>query len=77
MALSKCVACNSRSFEVVVTTLPNYDYKVKFIQCAACGGVVGTETYFDAGILAKEIQKDLAALKQQVAEVNSRVASLR
>ena len=77
MATSKCPSCGSTSFEVVEKDLPNFKYKMLFIQCAPCGSVVGTTTYFDAGMLAKQNQKAMEELKKEVASILARVSRMK
>lgn len=42
MAVSSCVRCGKNVFEMVDTSsILNATHSVTFVQCAACGGVVG------------------------------------
>lgn len=54
MAVSTCVKCDEQNqFEVVVKeSIPGTNYKLAFVQCAHCGGVVGVLDYY--GISRRE-----------------------
>jgi hypothetical protein len=41
MAASTCVQCGSTGFELKETVLTGSPWKVYFVQCSQCGGVVG------------------------------------
>lgn len=41
MAASTCVKCGSTSFELKETVLAGSPWKLYFVQCFHCGGVVG------------------------------------
>jgi hypothetical protein len=43
MAISQCVKCGNRSFESVAKNPIGFPQQVMFIQCSACGGVVGVQ----------------------------------
>lgn len=47
MALPTCIKCGGHSFETQVHSPIRSRYKVIFIQCASCGGVVGTMDYYN------------------------------
>lgn len=48
MAVSTCIKCSEEDqFEVVVKdSIPGANYKIAFVQCARCGGVVGVLDYY-------------------------------
>lgn len=46
MALSTCVKCGSHSFEAVMQEPKGANFKMQFIQCASCGGVVGVMDFY-------------------------------
>jgi uncharacterized Zn finger protein len=54
MAVSTCVKCGEKDqFEVVLKeSIPGTNYKLAFVQCARCGGVVGVLDYYN--ILRRE-----------------------
>ena len=41
MAASTCVKCGSTSFELKETDIKGSPWKLYFVQCSQCGGVVG------------------------------------
>ena len=41
MAVSTCVKCGNTSFELKETVLTGSPWKLYFVQCSQCGGVVG------------------------------------
>jgi len=41
MAASACVKCGSTSFELKETVLVGSPWRLYFVQCSQCGGVVG------------------------------------
>ena len=41
MAASTCVKCGSTSFDLKETVLKGSPWKLYFVQCSQCGGVVG------------------------------------
>ena len=43
MAVSQCVKCGNGVFELVAKIPMGSSRKVMFIQCSACGGVVGVQ----------------------------------
>lgn len=49
MAVSTCTKCGSYAFEMVENTPNGSEFKVMFIQCSSCGGVVGVTDYYNVG----------------------------
>ena len=49
MSVSTCVTCGTQDqFEVVLKeSMPGTNYKLAFVQCARCGGVVGVLDYYN------------------------------
>jgi hypothetical protein len=41
MAASTCLKCGSTGFELKETVLTGLPWKLYFVQCSQCGGVVG------------------------------------
>ena len=76
MALSTCPKCTSTSFEVKEAEPRGSAYKIVFVQCSACGAVVGSMPYYDAGVVAKDNQKDLTTLKQQLTQVEHSLSQI-
>ncbi len=67
MALSTCIKGGGRFFQGVVAEPSDLAYRVIFVQCSSCGGVVGTLPFFDPGVLAKRVE---GALKQIASHLN-------
>jgi hypothetical protein len=59
MALSKCIKCDGTLFEMVEKEPRNAAFKVNFIQCASCGGVVGVTEYIHAWVLLQKVMAKL------------------
>lgn len=54
MASSTCIKCSSHSFETREVTPNGSAFKLIFIQCSSCGGVVGVIDYFNIGHLLQQ-----------------------
>ena len=59
MAKSSCVKCGSGNFELQEHAPKGSNFKLMFIQCASCGGVVGVMDYFNIGHYVKQIAEKL------------------
>lgn len=59
MAMSTCVKCGSTRFEIKLAEPHNSNFKVNFVQCSSCGGVVGVMEYYSTGGLIKDLAKKL------------------
>lgn len=59
MATSKCPKCDSVSFELKAGEPHGSKYKIMFIQCRSCGGVVGVTDYYNIPVLLEKIAKKL------------------
>lgn len=59
MAISTCVKCDGHSFQVVEKDLIGAQYKLMFVQCSSCGGVVGVTEYYNTGALIHKLAKAL------------------
>lgn len=76
MAISSCPKCTGHSFEIVEQTPNKANFIHLFIQCAACGTVVGTTTFFDAGQLSSQNQQILEKLEARIANVEALLSRL-
>ena len=77
MSNSKCVSCGSTRFENVGdTSVRHYKFKLNFIQCASCGGVVGVLPYHDPGVMGELNKKAIAELKEEVSRLSQLVGAL-
>lgn len=52
---SKCPKCEWSSFETVVETPTNSNFKLQFIRCSSCKTVVSTKEYYNLGALLEKI----------------------
>ena len=59
MAISTCVKCGGHSFEVKEKSPVGSGYKLIFIQCSSCGGVVGVTEFYNTGALLEKLAKKL------------------
>jgi predicted nucleic-acid-binding Zn-ribbon protein len=59
MALSTCVKCGHHFFEVSEAEPNGSQFKLMFVQCASCGGVVGVTEYYNAGAMLEKLAKKL------------------
>jgi hypothetical protein len=57
--LSTCVKCGNTSFETKEAEPQGSHYKVVFVQCTKCGGVVGVMDFFNIGSLLQTLAKKL------------------
>ncbi len=57
MSTSKCPKCSSTYFQLSENLPSGSNYKLQFVQCSACGSVVGVLEYFNNGVLLQEIKK--------------------
>ena len=55
MATSSCSKCSSTVFEKKQHVLAGSDFRVDFVQCAACGTVVGVMSFHDTHSLLDQI----------------------
>lgn len=59
MAMSKCIKCDSHRFEIKEYEPVGSAYKLMFVQCSSCGGVVGVTDYYNIGTLLHQLAKKL------------------
>ena len=76
MARSSCVKCGGGSFEMKVIEPRNAEYKQMTVQWTSCGGVAGVLGYYDSGVLLKEQQKEVAALKKGLQRIESQIEQI-
>ncbi len=63
MAYSKCVACGSTSFEAKEHSPSGSNFKLIFIQCSSCGGVIGALDYYNIGSRIDDLEKKIDSLR--------------
>ena len=61
MALSTCVKCGGTLFETSEVEPLGSKFKLIFVQCAICGGVVGVLEYYNVGEMIQTLAKRLGA----------------
>jgi len=59
MASSTCVKCGDGHFELVEYTPKKSAFKLSFIQCSSCGGVVGVLDYYNIGEIIHKLADKL------------------
>ncbi len=59
MAISTCIKCGGMLFEIKEAEPRDSQFKLIFIQCAMCGGVVGVIDFYNLGSELQLIKKKL------------------
>jgi len=59
MAMSTCVKCGGHSFEIRENEPHDSRFKLMFVQCSSCGGVVGVIDFYNIGAELQLIKKKL------------------
>jgi hypothetical protein len=59
MAFSSCIKCGSTSFETAEASPNGSKFKLTFVQCSLCGGVVGVLDYYNIGSLLQTLARKL------------------
>jgi hypothetical protein len=59
MAISTCTKCGGHLFEIRENEPRGSRFKLMFVQCSSCGGVVGVIDYYNIGAEIQEIKKKL------------------
>jgi len=59
MAIPTCIKCGGVLFEVQTVEPLGSKYKLNFVQCASCGGVVGVIDYFNIGGMLQTLAQKL------------------
>lgn len=66
MATSTYVKCGNSSFEAKEATPLRSEFKLIFIQCSSCGGVVGVLDFFNVGNLLTQQHEALKEIAKSV-----------
>jgi excinuclease UvrABC ATPase subunit len=69
MAMSSCPHCKGHTFEVQENSPQKSTFKQMFIQCTACGTVVGVTEYFNVGSLVTDQQKAIDGLAKRLGSI--------
>jgi len=59
MAMSTCIKCGGHLFEVKENEPHDSRFKVLFVQCRTCGGVIGAMDHYNIGALIHSLAKKL------------------
>ncbi len=76
MAASRCGACGKTRFELNGATPTGCRSQINFIQCAACGAVVGVGSHSDIASVVANVAEQLAATREAVEERLARIEAL-
>lgn len=66
MAMSTCVKCGGHLFGIVEKEPSGSNFKMFFVQCTACGGVVGVTDYYNVPVKIDELSAKLDDLARQL-----------
>lgn len=55
--MSACPKCENYAFELEENTPAGSRYRLLFVQCAACGTVVGVLDFFNIGDVLKHVER--------------------
>jgi len=66
MATSTCVKCGSTAFEAAEVQPAGGSYKLVFIQCSQCGGVLGVQDYVHTKAMFVEQNRAIMKIAQVV-----------
>lgn len=69
MAISKCVKCENSFFELKEVNVQGARFKLNFIQCTSCGGVVGVVPYYDPGVEAHQVNAKIDEIKTAISRI--------
>jgi len=61
MASSKCIKCDNTTFEMKEAKITGSNYRMMFVQCSRCGGVVGLTEFMNTGAMLDRISRKLGA----------------
>ena len=68
MAVSTCMKCGGYDFEIVTKeNVRNAVSKIRFVQCAHCGGVVGVQERDDNNMLIEALAQKLGVSLRRAA----------
>ncbi|KAA4627384.1 hypothetical protein F3B42_08810 [Bacteroides ovatus] len=59
MATSKCPKCDSTRFEMKEGAINGSRFRYNFVQCAACGAVIGVVPFHNTNALLEQIADKL------------------
>ena len=59
MAISTCTKCGNTQFEVKEASPGESNFKLNFVQCTSCGGVIGVLDFHNIGDLIHRLAAKL------------------
>ncbi|PRW84051.1 hypothetical protein C7A10_29715 [Pseudomonas fluorescens] len=59
MAFSKCIKCDNTTFEMKEAKITGSNFRMMFVQCSRCGGVVGVTEFTNTAATLHNISKKL------------------
>ena len=59
MASSKCIKCDNTTFEMKEAKITGSNFRMMFVQCSRCGGVVGVTEFTNTAATLHNISKKL------------------
>ena len=66
MATSTCMKCGSSSFEIKENSPKSSRFKLMFVQCASCGGVIGAMDYMNIGAELQDVKNAIERVTGQI-----------
>jgi len=76
MTISTCAACHNQTFEIAACEFPGAKILLYFVQCAACGAVIGTVPRHDTQDLLNQTQQAIAGVHQHLGQIDEQLAKL-
>jgi hypothetical protein len=62
MATPTCIKCGGHIFETKEVSPKHSNFRLNFVQCGSCGGVVGVLDFYNIGAELQAIKKLLKAI---------------
>lgn len=75
--LSICGKCGGHRFELSEQSPSGSNFKLQFVQCAACGVPIGAMEYFSAGAKLTNLENEAASMKAQLIDVQNMLRRLK
>jgi hypothetical protein len=61
-----CVKCGKHVFQLNEHTPMGSKFKLMFVQCSGCGGVIGVTDYYNIGAMTKSLGQALADIADKL-----------
>lgn len=75
-SFAKCGHCDGTNTKIAEIEPTGAHFKQVAICCSSCNAILGTTGYYDTGSLIKAQEKEIASLKQQVAQIDHNLRGL-